>query len=83
MTGSRARVPPNFTLVQATVSSRSAHRLAGESVSSVVSDDEVRNEAYRLYERRGRAEGHAVEDWLTAEHDLRARKNRANKMIFR
>lgn len=83
MIGSKPQIPQNVTSVQVTVSSRSADHLAGEPVSSVVSDDEIRNRAYQLYERRGRAEGHAEEDWLTAEQDLKARKNRANKMIFR
>ena len=52
-------------------------------LSAVISDDEVRNHAYQLYERRGGAEGKAVDDWLTAEAHLRARKNRANKIVSR
>ena len=54
-----------------------------EGESSTVLDDEIRNHAYLLYELRGRTEGHAVEDWLIAEGYLRARRNRANKVIFR
>jgi Protein of unknown function (DUF2934) len=30
---------------------------------------ELRRRAYRLYEERGRADGHALEDWLQAEAD--------------
>ncbi len=28
----------------------------------------IRRKAYELYERRGKRDGHAVEDWLRAEH---------------
>ena len=31
---------------------------------------EIRCRAYKLYEERGRADGHAPEDWLHAEADL-------------
>lgn len=31
---------------------------------------EIRCRAYELYEQRGRADGHALEDWLQAEADL-------------
>ncbi len=31
---------------------------------------EIRRRAYKLYEERGRADGHALEDWLQAEADL-------------
>ena len=60
-----------------------ANSFPGRSVAASVSDDDIRAQAYRLYERRGRTEGHAIEDWLAAERYLRARKNRANKVIFR
>ena len=46
-----------------------------------VSDDEIRIYAHELYQRRGGAEDRAVEDWLSAESHLAARKNRANKVI--
>jgi len=32
--------------------------------------DRIRAEAYALYERRGRQEGRALEDWLNAERQL-------------
>ena len=31
---------------------------------------EIRRRAYKLYEERGRADGHALEDWVQAEADL-------------
>jgi len=31
---------------------------------------EIAQVAYRLYESRGRQEGHQVEDWLRAEQEL-------------
>ena len=32
--------------------------------------DEIAQLAYRLYESRGRQDGHDVEDWLAAEREL-------------
>ena len=32
--------------------------------------DEIAQLAYRLYERRGRQDGHDIEDWLRAEQEL-------------
>lgn len=60
-----------------------AARLQRRPVTTPVSDDEIRNHAYQLYELRGRTEGCALEDWIAAERYLRALKNRANKVIFR
>jgi hypothetical protein len=34
-------------------------------------EHEIRNRAYELYIQRGRAHGHAVDDWLMAEAELR------------
>jgi hypothetical protein len=34
------------------------------------SPEEVSRLAYRLYELRGRRDGHAVDDWLAAEEEL-------------
>jgi hypothetical protein len=31
---------------------------------------EIRRRAYELYEKRGRTDGHALDDWLQAEADL-------------
>ena len=57
---------------------------ATTGVSAPASEDEVRIHAYELYQRglsehRRSSEDRSVEDWLTAESDLNARKNRANK----
>jgi hypothetical protein len=32
---------------------------------------QIATRAYELYERRGRREGHAVQDWLQAEREVR------------
>lgn len=32
--------------------------------------DEIARLAYHYYERRGRQEGHAADDWLSAEREL-------------
>ena len=34
------------------------------------SRDEIARLAYRFYETRGRRDGHAVDDWLSAEQEL-------------
>lgn len=36
---------------------------------------EIEQEAYRLFESRGREEGHALEDWVRAERTVRRRWN--------
>lgn len=33
-------------------------------------EHEIRLRAYELYQRRGAAEGHALDDWLHAEYDV-------------
>ncbi|MGA3295412.1 MAG: DUF2934 domain-containing protein [Candidatus Acidiferrales bacterium] len=37
-------------------------------------EDQIRLRAYELYERRGKRDGHALEDWLQAEAEIAARK---------
>ena len=32
--------------------------------------DRIRVQAYNLFARRGAGDGHALEDWLAAEHEL-------------
>jgi hypothetical protein len=39
-------------------------------VAAYVTEDAVREKAYELYEQRGGADGHEVEDWLAAEAEL-------------
>jgi outer membrane protein TolC len=34
-------------------------------------DRDIARRAYELYEKRGRAHGHDIDDWLQAERDLR------------
>jgi len=53
--------------------------LTGERMMSSVSDDnserpsrdEIARLAFHLYEMRGGCEGHDVDDWLSAERELR------------
>jgi Protein of unknown function (DUF2934) len=80
---SKAGVRQNSPSVHVQTASASTAGFEREPVPSAVSDDEIRNHAYQLYERRGRTEGRVLEDWLAAEGYLRSRKNRANKVIFR
>jgi hypothetical protein len=37
-------------------------------------EERIRLRAYELYEQRGRRDGHAVDDWLQAEAELRGQK---------
>jgi DUF2934 family protein len=37
-------------------------------------EEEIRNRAYELFEARGGAEGHELEDWLRAEQEIRGSK---------
>jgi DUF2934 family protein len=39
-------------------------------VQNLARDERIRRRAYDLYERRGRAEGHDLDDWLQAEAEL-------------
>ena len=41
------------------------------SGSRYPTNHEVAQRAYRLYEARGRVDGHDLEDWLLAEKELR------------
>ena len=48
--------------------------------SSAIDDGEVDRVAYELFERRGREDGHDLEDWLEAERIVRVRRvNRARR----
>ncbi len=43
-----------------------------EPAISIELDELIRQRAYELYEARGREHGHAVENWLQAEAEIRA-----------
>ena len=40
-----------------------------------VAHDHIARRAYELYEERGRERGHAMDDWLTAEHEIEQRNS--------
>ncbi|HTM42210.1 MAG TPA: DUF2934 domain-containing protein [Terriglobales bacterium] len=40
-------------------------------------DEQLRRRAYFLYEQRGRADGHDVDDWLQAEAELKGKSKTA------
>jgi len=61
---------------------------ARTGMSTAISEDEIRIHAYQLYERRvsehrSLSQDRSAEDWLAAEVQLKARKNRANKTTIR
>ena len=37
-------------------------------------EERIRLRAYEIYEQRGRRDGHAMDDWLRAEAELRGRR---------
>jgi hypothetical protein len=37
-------------------------------------EETIRIRAYKLYEQRGRTDGHSEEDWLEAESEIKAGK---------
>lgn len=45
-----------------------------EPAVTSVTEEAIRKRAYELYEQRGRLDGHAVDDWLTAEAELQLKR---------
>jgi Protein of unknown function (DUF2934) len=43
---------------------------AGKALKGTWAHDHIAQRAYELYEKRGRQEGQALEDWLNAERQL-------------
>lgn len=46
---------------------------------SAITDDEVRHRAYQLYLQRGAVPGYEVEDWLQAQRELLAQRERLTR----
>jgi hypothetical protein len=44
------------------------------SLTEDVIEEQIRQRAFRLYEERGREDGHAEEDWLQAELEISSRQ---------
>ena len=70
-----AQPPVASTATQAAARNRTA--VPNRGPANAVLEQEVRIAAYELYERRGGTPDHAVEDWLMAEAQVRARRSRA------
>ncbi|HMF84746.1 MAG TPA: DUF2934 domain-containing protein [Nitrospiraceae bacterium] len=49
----------------------------GASAFRGPSQGEIEQRAYQIFFERGGTEGHAEEDWLRAEHELRREKGQA------
>jgi len=41
------------------------------AIASGMTEGDIARRAFELYCERGREDGHAVDDWLNAEHELR------------
>ena len=66
----RRRLLPNDLpepQAKAQLRSRSIHRLFGPRPVAQDEEDHIRELAYRLYEKRGRTDGDAEQDWLEAQ----------------
>ena len=44
--------------------------VSSEMAPSQPLEEQIRARAYQLYEKRGKTEGHEMEDWLQAEAEL-------------
>jgi hypothetical protein len=40
-------------------------------------EQQIQQRAYKLYEQRGRTEGHELDDWLQAEYEIKGRQANA------
>ena len=47
---------------------------AGDTTAATIDRDRCAQRAYELYLARGRQDGRDLEDWLTAERELRERR---------
>lgn len=49
----------------------------GRTAAEETGEEQIRLRAYELYEARGRADGHDMEDWLEAEAEITGRSERS------
>jgi hypothetical protein len=52
-------------------------RKSGEPTVLIPIEQQIQQRAYELYEQRGRMQGHDLENWLQAEHELKGRQVKA------
>ena len=52
---------------------------SGESSVLIPIEQQIQQRAYELYERRGRTEGHDLDDWLQAEREIKGTQAKAAK----
>ena len=50
-----------------------AHQASGHAEPQPNLEEEIRRRAYELYEKRGREDGHDLDDWLRAEAEITAK----------
>jgi len=48
-----------------------------EPAVTSVTEEAIRERAYELYEQRGRLDGHALDDWLTAKAEVQLKSKGA------
>lgn len=47
-----------------------------EDIAATELNDTIRCRAYELYEQRGRADGHELDDWVEAESEVLGSENK-------
>ena len=68
--------PPAKTATFPSAEKKNGHSGNGNATAGPDLENEIRNRAYELYERRGRQDGKAQDDWFQAEAEVRTRFSR-------
>lgn len=67
---SRAAVRRASAMPEASPAVEKTSQMAQAFKRAVIDHTHIEQRAYELYEQRGRQDGHDLEDWLKAEHEL-------------
>ena len=65
--------PPAKPATFTTAEKKNGHSGNGNVTAGSDLENEIRNRAYELYEKRGRQDGRAQDDWFQAEAEVRSR----------
>ena len=68
--------PPAKPATSTSAEKKNGHSGNGNVTAAPDLENEIRNRAYELYERRGRQDGKAQDDWFQAETEVRTRFSR-------
>ncbi len=68
--------PPAKPATSISAEKKNGHSGNGNATAGPDLENEIRNRAYELYEKRGRQDGKAQDDWFQAEAEVRSRFSR-------